>query len=52
LPHRTSADVAFHVLEVMEQITDVAVQGGERKIHSKCERPRALNAASVVSSLE
>jgi hypothetical protein len=52
LPHRTSAEVAFHVLEVMEQITEVAVQGGERKIHSSCDRPRPLSAASVITTLQ
>jgi predicted dehydrogenase len=52
LPHRTSAEVAFHVLEVMEQITEVAVQGGERKMDSTCDRPRPLSAASVISTLQ
>jgi predicted dehydrogenase len=52
LPHRTSAEVAFHVLEVMEQITDIAVQGGERKINSTCERPRPLSPMTAISTLE
>jgi predicted dehydrogenase len=51
VPHRTPAAVAFHVLEVMEAITSVAIAGGERKIESRCERPRALKPRREVVEL-
>jgi predicted dehydrogenase len=43
VPHRASAELAFHVLEVMEAIAGVAVGGGDKAIRSRCERPRPLN---------
>jgi predicted dehydrogenase len=42
VPHRASADMAYHVLEVMEAIAAVAIGGGEQAIYSRCERPRPL----------
>jgi predicted dehydrogenase len=42
VPHRSSAEVAFHVLEVMEAISGVVFAGGDRLVESTCERPRPL----------
>jgi predicted dehydrogenase len=48
-PHRASAELAFHVLEVMEAIVDTAGSGEARIIQSQCERPRALKPMSHVA---
>jgi hypothetical protein len=42
VPHRCSAEVAFHVLDVMEAISGVVLAGGDRRVESTCERPRPM----------
>jgi len=41
-PHRASADLAFHVLDVMHGIHDASSSGRHVKLKSKCKRPNAL----------
>jgi predicted dehydrogenase len=48
-PHRASAELAFHVLEVMEALVDTAGSGEAYTIRSQCERPRALRPVSHVA---
>ncbi|HEY4781244.1 MAG TPA: hypothetical protein VIH54_05450, partial [Chthoniobacterales bacterium] len=45
-PHRASAELGFHVLEVMEAIVETAGSGEAYTIRSSCERPRALRSVS------
>jgi len=45
-PHRASAELAFHVLEVMEAIVETAGSGEAYALRSSCERPRALRSVS------
>jgi predicted dehydrogenase len=47
-PHRASAELAFHVLEVMEAIVETAGSGQAYPVRSSCERPRALRPVSHV----
>jgi len=47
-PHRASAELAFHVLEVMEAIVETAGSGAAYAIRSSCERPRALHPVSHI----
>jgi predicted dehydrogenase len=47
-PHRASAELAFHVLEIMEAIVETAGSGQAYQIRSSCERPRALRPVSHV----
>jgi predicted dehydrogenase len=47
-PHRASAELAFHVLAVMEAIVETAGSGQAYLIHSSCERPRALRPVSHI----
>jgi predicted dehydrogenase len=47
-PHRASAELAFHVLEVMEAIVETAGSGQAYLIRSSCDRPRALRPVSHV----
>jgi predicted dehydrogenase len=47
-PHRASAELAFHVLEVMEAIVETAGSGQAYSLRSSCERPRALRPVSHV----
>jgi predicted dehydrogenase len=46
--HRASAELAFHVLEVMEAIVETAGSGAAYAIQSSCERPRALPPVSHI----
>jgi len=48
-PHRASAELAFHVLEVMEAIVETAGGGQAYTVRSSCERPRALRRISHVA---
>jgi predicted dehydrogenase len=48
-PHRASAELAFHVLEVMEAIVETAGSGEAYILRSRCERPRALRSISHVA---
>ena len=41
-PHRASADLGYHVLEVMEAIVTTGDHGSPVAISSRCERPAAL----------
>jgi predicted dehydrogenase len=47
-PHRASAELAFHVLEVMEAVVETAGSGQAYLIRSSCDRPRALRPVSHV----
>jgi predicted dehydrogenase len=48
VPHRASAELAFHVLEVMEAIVETTGSGEAYATRSRCERPRALRQVSHV----
>jgi predicted dehydrogenase len=48
VPHRASAELAFHVLEVMEAIVETAGSGEAYTTRSRCERPRALRPVSHI----
>jgi predicted dehydrogenase len=48
VPHRASAELAFHVLEVMEAIVETAGSGEAYTTRSWCERPRALRPVSHI----
>jgi predicted dehydrogenase len=39
VPHRASAEVAYHVLEVMESLLAAAVAGRSVEVESSCSRP-------------
>ncbi|MDR0443612.1 MAG: Gfo/Idh/MocA family oxidoreductase [Treponema sp.] len=41
-PHRASAELAFHVLDIMHGIHDASASGRYYKVKSKCKRPAAL----------
>ena len=43
-PHRTGADVALHVLEVMESVLASARSGSSVAVRSTCRRPDAVTA--------
>ena len=41
-PHRASAELTYHVLDVMHGIHDASAAGKYYKVKSKCKRPAAL----------
>ena len=41
-PHRASAQLAFHVVDVMQAILETAETGASRDIESGCERPAPM----------
>lgn len=41
-PHRASAELAFHVLDVLAAIAEAAERHCELPVHSRCERPAPL----------
>ena len=41
--HRANADLAFHVLEIMETIHVASDEGRHVTLTSSCERPAALS---------
>lgn len=41
-PHRASADLALHVLEVMEKIIQSGDQGRRLQVETRCERPEGV----------
>jgi predicted dehydrogenase len=41
-PHRASAELTFHVLDIMHGIHDASASGKYYKIKSKCNRPAVL----------
>jgi predicted dehydrogenase len=49
MPHRASAELAFHVLEVMEAIVETAGSDHACAVRSRCKRPRALPPISHVA---
>ncbi|MBV9273202.1 MAG: Gfo/Idh/MocA family oxidoreductase [Verrucomicrobia bacterium] len=50
-PHRVSADLGFHVLEVMEAIVEGATKEMPIEITSRCNRPEALPPQPRLGSL-
>jgi len=48
-PHRASAELGYHVLEVMEAIVENGTQGSQ--VSSHCERPAALPSQPRLGSL-
>jgi predicted dehydrogenase len=51
-PHRTSGELAFHVLEVMEAFQSSSDEGRAVTIASRPERPAALPASLAVGELD
>jgi predicted dehydrogenase len=47
LPHRASAELAYHVLEVLEAVQSSSDRGEVVRIASHCERPAPLSATEV-----
>jgi predicted dehydrogenase len=41
-PHRASAELAYHVLDIMHGIHDASSMGKHIKVKSKCKKPAAL----------
>jgi predicted dehydrogenase len=41
-PHRASAEMAFHVLDLMQSFEEASTSGQHIEIRSRCERPAAL----------
>ena len=41
-PHRASAELTFHVLDIMQGIHDASASGKYYKVKSKCKRPVAM----------
>jgi predicted dehydrogenase len=41
-PHRANADMAFHVLDLMQSFEEASTLGQHIEIRSRCERPAAL----------
>ena len=41
-PHRASAELTYHVLDIMHGIHDASASGKYYKVKSKCKRPMAL----------
>jgi len=42
-PHRASAELAFHVLDIMHGIHEASASGRYCKLKSKCKRPAAMS---------
>jgi predicted dehydrogenase len=51
-PHRASAELGYHVLEVMEAMITTGEQGSPVVISSRCERPTALPSQSRLGILD
>jgi predicted dehydrogenase len=51
-PHRASADIALHTVEVMEAIVDAGGGGKAVPVYSHCERPRALQPIPRFGALD
>ena len=51
-PHRASAQIAFHIVEVMEAIVTGGSSGQSVLINSRCERPRALEPLPRLGTLD
>ena len=43
-PHRASAEMAFHILDLMQSFEESSTSGQHIEIRSRCERPAALYA--------
>ena len=41
-PHRQSAELGFHVHEVMERVAEASATGATVRVVSRCERPAAV----------
>jgi predicted dehydrogenase len=41
-PHRASAELTYHVLDIMHGIHDASASGRHFKVKSKCKKPAAL----------
>ena len=41
-PHRQSAELGFHVHEVMERVAEASASGATVRVVSRCERPAAV----------
>ena len=51
-PHRASAELGYHVLEVMQAIVENGASGLPVEISSSCDRPAALPPQARLGSLE
>ncbi len=51
-PHRASDLIAYHTVEVMEAIVKGGSSGHPVPIHSRCERPRALEPLPRLGTLD
>jgi predicted dehydrogenase len=51
-PHRSSGELAYHVLEVMLAFEKLGKEGGIYQVKSTCEKPLALKVGSVKGILE
>ena len=51
-PHRASAELAFHVLEVMEAFQTSADEGRRVKIENRVERPAMLPAGRETGQID
>lgn len=49
-PHRCSAELALHVLEVMERALDAAHTGQAQTLTTTCERPEPLPSSWLAAS--
>ncbi|HSP20047.1 MAG TPA: Gfo/Idh/MocA family oxidoreductase [Myxococcaceae bacterium] len=46
-PPRASGDLAYHVLDVLQSVSDSAANGRQIEVASTCERPQPLPAGSL-----
>ena len=46
-PYRASGELAYHVLDVIEQMMESSRTGEFRTVHSKCSRPEALGESEI-----
>jgi predicted dehydrogenase len=51
-PHRTSGELAYHVLDIMHAFDDASRQGRHVELASTCERPAALPLGLMPGTLD
>ena len=51
-PHRANAELAYHVLDIMQAFEESSQQGTHQTLSSQCERPAALPAGLPLGQLD
>lgn len=50
-PHRANGEVGYHVLEIMNALSQISPNGIQVPIHSRCERPSAMKSDLLKNGL-